>query len=247
MYPVRERGVAGVFGPGAPDLVSVVCEYECREWGVGVRAAEDWGCYWGFRGKLGGGCLTRGINRCRWSERYREYADPTFWWYHQIMNVAFILLLYPFVVARIGPRRTYVLFISLMLGVWPLYVLIRLLVRSSGGEVNGWAWGAIVLQYVCNSAGLTCYGAFSSLPAFLPSCLPPLRISSLPSPDALQTDISCRILTRNDNRSHPTPPHHRLPAHTPRNSKRPRTNGAVHPARGGACYGHFVVCAVSSS
>lgn len=94
------------------------------------------------------------------------------------MNVIFVLLLYPFVVSRIGPRSTYVLFMSLMIGVWPLYVVIRMLVRSSSGNVghegfaiggmvraeeegaiNGWAWAAIVLQYVCNAAGLTCYGA----------------------------------------------------------------------------------------
>ncbi|EIM87730.1 MFS general substrate transporter [Stereum hirsutum FP-91666 SS1] len=100
----------------------------------------------------------------------------------EIMNVAFVLLLYPFVVSRIGPRSTYVLFMALMIGVWPLYIVIRVLVRSSAGDVgrgsfalgtemggeeegmiSGWAWAAIVLQYVCNAAGLTCYGAMQLL------------------------------------------------------------------------------------
>lgn len=165
------------------------------------------------------------------------------------MNVAFVLLLYPFVVSRIGPRSTYVLFMALMIGVWPLYIVIRVLVRSSAGDVgrgsfalgtemggeeegmiSGWAWAAIVLQYVCNAAGLTCYGA-SVFPVHSSSGYRKLTISRFSTPY----------------RRNATPPNDLFPTRTPRHDQRPRTNGAFHRARHRARHRHLALLVLTAS
>ncbi|EIM87736.1 MFS general substrate transporter [Stereum hirsutum FP-91666 SS1] len=110
----------------------------------------------------------------------------------ELLNVLSIWFLFPHLMDRsssgIGPRTAYVWGMRVMVGVWGCYAALgergRLGLISGGGRSRdggdglGWrVWAVLVVQYLCGSAGLTCYGAMQLL----------LSTHASPSPALLAT------------------------------------------------------------